>query len=119
MSRCEVEQRYTEILKAVKQTVKIPVAVKLSPYFSAMGNMARKLVDAGADGLVLFNRFYEPDIDLAQLTMLPNLELKPCSRNPSASALDWCPFRAHSGVARGQHRGGERRRSHKVFACGR
>jgi dihydroorotate dehydrogenase (fumarate) len=55
--------------------VKIPVAVKLNPYFSAMGHMARQLVDAGADGLVLFNRFYEPDIDLAKLALRHNLEL--------------------------------------------
>jgi dihydroorotate dehydrogenase (fumarate) len=71
----EVERRYTTILKAVKQAVKIPVAVKLSPYFSAMGHMASQLIDAGADGLVLFNRFYEPDIDLAKLTLRHNLEL--------------------------------------------
>lgn len=71
----EVEQRYITILKAVKQAVKIPVAVKLSPYFSAMGHMTTQLVEAGADGLVFFNRFYEPDIDLGQLTLLPNLEL--------------------------------------------
>ncbi len=71
----EVESRYTNILKAVKQAVKIPVAVKLSPYFSAMGHMAVQLIDAGADGLVLFNRFYEPDIDLAKLTLRHNLEL--------------------------------------------
>jgi dihydroorotate dehydrogenase (fumarate) len=71
----EVEHRYITILKAVKQVVSIPVAVKLSPYFSAMGHMAAQLVDAGADGLVLFNRFYEPDIDLGQLRLLPNLDL--------------------------------------------
>ncbi len=71
----EIEQQYITILKSVKQAVKIPVAVKLSPYFSAMGHMAGQLVDAGADGLVLFNRFYEPDIDLTRLTLLPNLEL--------------------------------------------
>lgn len=71
----EVEHRYVTILKAVKEAVTIPVAVKLSPYFSAMGHMATQLVDAGADGLVLFNRFYEPDIDLGQLTLLPNLKL--------------------------------------------
>jgi dihydroorotate dehydrogenase (fumarate) len=71
----EVEDRYLRILQAVKRAVKIPVAVKLSPYFSAMGHMALKLVEAGADGLVLFNRFYQPDIDLTALTLLPNLEL--------------------------------------------
>ena len=71
----EVELRYASILKSVKRDRKIPVAVKLGPYFSAMGHMAGQLVDAGADGLVLFNRFYEPDIDLARLALLPNLEL--------------------------------------------
>jgi dihydroorotate dehydrogenase (fumarate) len=71
----EIEHRYVTILKAVRQAVTIPVAVKLSPYFSSMGHMATRLVEAGANGLVLFNRFYEPDIDLAQLTLLPNLEL--------------------------------------------
>jgi dihydroorotate dehydrogenase (fumarate) len=55
--------------------VKIPVAVKIGPYFSAIGHMARQFEQAGADGLVLFNRFYQPDIDLAQLTLLSNLAL--------------------------------------------
>jgi len=75
MSGAEVERRYLEILKTVKQAVKIPVAVKLNPYFSSMGHMAKQLADAGADGLVLFNRFYEPDIDLARLALQHNLEL--------------------------------------------
>lgn len=71
----EVEERYIGILKSVKRAVTIPVAVKLGPYFSAPGNMASQLVAAGADGLVLFNRFYEPDIDLTKLALLPNLDL--------------------------------------------
>lgn len=71
----QVEIRYIDILRSVKRAVTIPVAVKLSPYFSAMGDMASKLVAAGADGLVLFNRFYQPDIDLAQLELRPNLDL--------------------------------------------
>jgi dihydroorotate dehydrogenase (fumarate) len=71
----EIEHRYLTILKAVKQAVKIPVAVKLSPYFSSMSHLATQLVDAGADGLVLFNRFYQPDIDLGRLALSPNLEL--------------------------------------------
>ena len=75
MTGRDVEDRYIGILQAVKHAVKIPVAVKLSPYFSAMGHMAARLVEAGADGLVLFNRFYQPDIDLTQLTLLPNLAL--------------------------------------------
>ncbi len=63
----QVEQTYIDILKAVKAEVKIPVAVKLSAFFSNMANMAKRLDDAGADGLVLFNRFYQPDIDLETL----------------------------------------------------
>jgi dihydroorotate dehydrogenase (fumarate) len=71
----EVEDRYISVLQAVKRTVKIPVAVKLSPYFSAIGHVAAQLAEAGADGLVLFNRFYQPDIDLTELKMMPNLDL--------------------------------------------
>lgn len=70
-----VERRYLDILRAVRDAVMIPVAVKLSPYFSAFGNMATELDRAGADALVLFNRFYQPDIDLAQLSLLNDLEL--------------------------------------------
>ena len=55
---------YLDIVRDVKKSVTIPVAVKLSPYFSSMANMARRLADAGADALVLFNRFYQPDFDL-------------------------------------------------------
>ena len=71
----EIELRYTSIVRAAKLAVKIPVAVKIGPYFSSIGHMAARLVDAGADGLVLFNRFYQPDIDLAELALSPNLEL--------------------------------------------
>ncbi|HEY3284786.1 MAG TPA: dihydroorotate dehydrogenase-like protein [Armatimonadota bacterium] len=70
-----VEQTYVDILKVVKASVSIPVAVKLSPFFSNMGNMARRLDEAGADGLVLFNRFYQPDIDLDALEVKPNIIL--------------------------------------------
>jgi dihydroorotate dehydrogenase (fumarate) len=75
MSGREVEQRYLEILKAVKASVSIPVALKLSPFFSAMGNMARQFDEAGADALVLFNRFYQPDFNLDKLEVIPNLDL--------------------------------------------
>jgi len=71
----EVEDRYLEVLRAVKSTVKIPVAMKLSPFFSSMANMAHKLDAAGADGLVLFNRFYQPDFDLEALEVTPNVIL--------------------------------------------
>ncbi len=75
----EVEQRTIDILKAVKQAVSIPVAIKLSPFFSSMSNMARRLDDAGADGLVLFNRFYQPDIDVESLEVEPTLRLSDSS----------------------------------------
>lgn len=70
-----VEQSYVDVLRAVKARVKVPVAVKLGPYFSSPGNMAKQLVDAGADGLVMFSRFFEPDVDLATLTAMSDLEL--------------------------------------------
>ncbi|MGK7887122.1 MAG: dihydroorotate dehydrogenase-like protein [Crocosphaera sp.] len=71
----EIEQNYLDILKAVKSEINIPVAIKLSPYFSNMANMAKLLGEAGADGLVLFNRFYQPDIDLNNLEVYPNVLL--------------------------------------------
>ncbi|MGD0497983.1 MAG: dihydroorotate dehydrogenase-like protein [Bryobacteraceae bacterium] len=71
----QVERQYVELVEAVKSTVAIPVAVKLGPYFSSMGNMARKLDAAGANALVLFNRFYQPDYDLEALEVVPNLIL--------------------------------------------
>lgn len=71
----EVEQIYLNILRDVRAEVSIPVAMKLSPYFSAMANMAKRLADGGADGLVLFNRFYQPDLDLEALDVVPNLVL--------------------------------------------
>jgi dihydroorotate dehydrogenase (fumarate) len=75
VSGSDVEDRYVEVLTAVKTTVKIPVAIKLSPFFSSMANMAQRLDNAGADGLVLFNRFYQPDFDLETLDVVPNLQL--------------------------------------------
>ncbi|MCF2149705.1 dihydroorotate dehydrogenase-like protein [Desmonostoc muscorum LEGE 12446] len=71
----EIEQTYIDILRAVKAVVTIPVAVKLSPYFTNMANMAKRLDKAGADALVLFNRFYQPDINLNLLEVEPNVLL--------------------------------------------
>jgi dihydroorotate dehydrogenase (fumarate) len=75
LSSIAVEQQYLDILKAVKAAVTIPVAVKLSPFFSNMASMAKRLDEAGADGLVLFNRFYQPDINLDELEIQPNVLL--------------------------------------------
>jgi dihydroorotate dehydrogenase (fumarate) len=74
-SAAEVENTYLEIVKAVKSTVKIPIAVKMHPFFSSTSNMAVELSKAGADGLVMFNRFYQPDIDLDTLDVVPNVIL--------------------------------------------
>ena len=75
VSGIEVEALYLDILSAVRQVVTIPVAVKLSPFFSSIANMANRLSDQGADGLVLFNRFYQPDFDLEKLEVAPRLVL--------------------------------------------
>ena len=71
----DVEQRHIDVLLRVKSTVSVPVAVKLGPYFSSTGEMAMLLDDAGADALVLFNRFLQPDIDLDALTVVPRVSL--------------------------------------------
>jgi len=71
----DVEQRYVEILRAVRKAVDIPIAIKLGPHFSSMGQVAMEFANAGADALVLFNRFYQPDIDLTKLRLLNDLQL--------------------------------------------
>jgi len=73
MSSSEVEHRYLNIIETIKQTVQIPVSVKLNPYFSATGNMAMRMKNAGADALVLFNRFYQPDFDINELVIKTDL----------------------------------------------
>jgi dihydroorotate dehydrogenase (fumarate) len=75
LSGSEVEKMYLDVVKDVTGNVTIPVAVKLSPYFSSTANMAKQLVEAGADALVLFNRFFQPDINLESLEVLPHLTL--------------------------------------------
>jgi dihydroorotate dehydrogenase (fumarate) len=71
----QVERRYLDLVSAVRDSVTIPLAVKIGPYFSSLANMARQLVEAGANGLVLFNRFLQPDIDLETLEVDPTLHL--------------------------------------------
>jgi len=75
MSGGEVEQLYADLLSAVKASLRIPVAVKIGAYFSSLPHAARRLEQAGADALVLFNRFYQPDFDLENLEVVPNLIL--------------------------------------------
>lgn len=74
-SGAEVEQQYVDVLTAVKASVTVPVAIKVGPYFSSFADMATQLDDAGADALVLFNRFYQPDFDIETRTVVPSLSL--------------------------------------------
>ena len=71
----DVESNYLEVVREVKKNLSVPVAVKIGPYFTSLPNMALRLSDEGADGLVLFNRFYQPDIDIENLEVVPNLLL--------------------------------------------
>lgn len=82
VSGAEVERRTVEVVRQVTASVQIPVAIKLMPYFSSMPHMAAELVRAGADGLVLFNRFYAPDIDLATLRVTRSLPLSTAAELP-------------------------------------
>ena len=74
-SAADVEKRYVELVAAVRQSISLPLAVKLGAQFSSLPHLARQLVEAGADGLVLFNRYLEPDIDLGELQFVPELVL--------------------------------------------
>lgn len=82
-----VESGYLHLVESVRSAIRIPLAVKIGPYFSSMASMAKRLSDAGADGLVLFNRFYQPDIDLEALEVRPNLVLS--DSEESRLALRW------------------------------
>lgn len=75
VSAAEVETRYLDVLRLVKESVHVPVALKIGPYFSSLAHFAKRLDEAGVDGLVLFNRFYQPDIDLETLDVVPELVL--------------------------------------------
>jgi len=104
----EVEQMFVDIVQAVKSSIHIPVAVKVSPFFTSMANMAKRLDAAGADGLVLFNRFYQPDIDLEELELTPRVLLS----TPQASRLPltWIGIlygriKANLAATSGIHRG--------------
>ncbi|MDO9130708.1 MAG: dihydroorotate dehydrogenase-like protein [Anaerolineales bacterium] len=75
ISSAELEATYANLVSNVKAKINIPLAVKISPFFTGMANVCQRLVEAGADGLVLFNRFYQPDFDLEELEIVPNLSL--------------------------------------------
>lgn len=70
-----LEEDYVTLVRDIRASIEIPIAVKLSPFFTALPNFARRLVEAGANGLVLFNRFYQPDFDLEEMEVVPNLVL--------------------------------------------
>lgn len=96
MSGTEVEYLYLDILREVKRVISIPVAMKLSPYFSSTANIAQRLTEEGADGLVLFNRFYQPDFDLEKLEVTPRLVLS--NSNELRLPLTWVAI-LHGRVA--------------------
>jgi dihydroorotate dehydrogenase (fumarate) len=75
----QIEDNYLTLVHDIRSSIKIPLAVKLSPFFTAIPNIAKRLIDAGADGLVLFNRFYQPDLDIENLEVTPNLVLSSSS----------------------------------------
>jgi dihydroorotate dehydrogenase (fumarate) len=118
LTSLEVEKRYIDIIRSVRETVRIPIAVKVTPYFSAFAHVAREFDTAGANGLVLFNRFFQPDIDLNHMKVRPGpvLSTKDNSRLP----LRWiavlseqlqCSLAASSGVHSSQE-------VLKLVACG-
>ena len=105
ITAADAERRYAELVEEVKAEISIPLAVKLSPWFTALGNFAERLQTAGADGLVLFNRLYQPDIDLDTLEVVPRLSLS--SSSETRLSLNWianlfgsvrCSLAASSGV---------------------
>ena len=109
----QVEERYYDLVSAVRDSVSIPLAVKVGPYFSSMANMALRLVEAGADGLVLFNRFIQPDIDLRRSRSTRRSTCRPrtragCRSVGSPSCTVACRARGHDDVA-GRARVRERR----------
>jgi dihydroorotate dehydrogenase (fumarate) len=79
LSALDIENAQVDLVAAVKAKLSIPLAVKLSPYYTSLPNFASRLTEAGADGLVLFNRFYQPDFDLETLDVIPNLDLSTSS----------------------------------------
>jgi dihydroorotate dehydrogenase (fumarate) len=108
ISGSEVEQMYYDLVRQVKSVVRIPLAVKLSNFFSSIAHVMHKIDTAGADGLVLFNRFYQPDIDLEQLEVVPRLALS--SSDELLLRLNWVAIlygqiKADMAITGGVHTG--------------
>lgn len=93
VSSDELETGYIELVRAIRKSVKIPIAVKLGPHFTSMANFGKRLADAGADGLVIFNRFYQPDFDLEEMDVTPNLVLS--SPHELRLRLHWAAILYH------------------------
>ena len=89
----ELENRYCNIVRTIRKSVRIPIAVKVGPYFSSFANFAKKLAQAGADGVVIFNRFYQPDFDLEEMEVTPNLVLS--SPHELRLRLHWAAILYH------------------------
>ena len=117
----DVEQRHLDVLGRVKDAVSVPVAVKLSPYFSSTGEMARRLDEAGADGLVLFNRLLQPDVDPEELALSSDRRPVEHRRRATAADVDRPPPRTGARRARGHRRRRRPRRRGQASArwCGR
>jgi dihydroorotate dehydrogenase (fumarate) len=93
LSSEELETRYCILVKAIRHCVRIPIAVKLGPYFTSFANFAKKLAEAGADGVVIFNRFYQPDFNLEEMEVTPNLVLS--SPHELRLRLHWAAILYH------------------------
>ena len=104
LSGRDVEQRHVDVLSRVKEAVSVPVAVKLGPYFSSTGEVALRLDKAGADGLVLFNRFLQPDIDPESMAVVPAVDLSSPREGLAATYLDLDPAPQRPVLARRDHR---------------
>jgi dihydroorotate dehydrogenase (fumarate) len=89
----QLENRYCDLLRSIRKSVRIPIAVKLGPYFTSCANFVRKLSEAGADGIVIFNRFYQPDFDLEEMEVVPNLILS--SPHELRLRLHWAAILYH------------------------
>ena len=113
----DVEQRHLDVLLRVKQAVSVPVAVKLSPYFSSTGEIAGRLDDAGADALVLFNRFVQPDIDPYTLAARPGHRALEPDRGSAPTHLDRPALRPGQLLARGHHRRRDRESTSRSTSC--
>jgi dihydroorotate dehydrogenase (fumarate) len=100
MTSTDVEWRYVDLVATVRDSVSVPIAVKIGPQFSSLSNFVRRLVQAGASGVVLFNRFLEPDIDLEELRIVPQLHLS--NRFEMRAALRWIAIlRDHVSISLG------------------